>query len=465
MGSAAEQTLPGSAGPSLPLLSPPRPRRALVGTEMERAGALLRRGPVMAGLATVAFLVALHLVGRAARSSSHVPHYIVVQTFESDAEASARKAREEAKVLEVAPKALPDLPVRHDDATVGANVQPTLVQRLPPRAAPQGELAAAPVAAVPPSRPDPAPEPSAVTRTTTPPAAATARPQHLQPDGAPRVPTVEGLGCFSMSAQTRDRELNVGNSDTNTPTECAARCVAEGLQVAMVMSKIQCWCLQQPPAPSLQVAATECSKPCSGNAAETCGSQWHANVFRITSFVPEVITFFVEPAKNRGSLFLTGRLAQYGTGRYVFKSRLMNAKITRSAAAFRQEMCVATPGLKFFVGHGELVLANWPGNCVFMVTGDEAGDWGLTRNGKYYGLHGPGAPFSSNESHPLQHILLPAYAKPWFRQYYHTQQVATFGHDVVHLPLGSRTEFQPPDPANILPASKRLGCLDNCDVI
>lgn len=40
------------------------------------------------------------------------------------------------------------------------------------------------------------------------------------------------------------------------------------------------------------------------------------------------------------------------------------------------------------------------GNATWIVTGDEQGDWGLKRKGKYYGLHGPGNLFSSNETHP-----------------------------------------------------------------
>lgn len=58
-----------------------------------------------------------------------------------------------------------------------------------------------------------------------------------------------------------------------------------------------------------------------------------------------------------------------------------------------------------------------------LITGDEAGDWGLVRNNKYYGLHGPDSLLPSNETHPLRHIIMPPFARPWFRQYFDSRQV------------------------------------------
>ena len=66
---------------------------------------------------------------------------------------------------------------------------------------------------------------------------------------------------------------------------------------------------------------------------------------------------------------------------------------------------------------------------MLVITGDEGGDWGLVRKGKYYGLHGPGNLLPSNVTSPLKHILMPGYAKPWFRQYYDVRQEQAFGTD------------------------------------
>jgi hypothetical protein len=153
------------------------------------------------------------------------------------------------------------------------------------------------------------------------------------------------------------------------------------------------------------------------------------------------ITIYIEPARTRNTLFLSHRLVAYSRGKYEYRHVILNSKLSRNVTTFRHEVCVNTPGYKVFIGHGELVLRNWPGNCLWSVTGDEAGDWGLKRNGKYFGLHGPGNLLPTDEAHPLGRIIVPEYAKPWFRQYYDTRQTEAFGNDTRFLPLGSRLEF------------------------
>eukprot|EP00039_Didymoeca_costata_P000222 m.44628 g.44628 ORF g.44628 m.44628 type:complete len:423 (+) comp10128_c0_seq1:216-1484(+) len=173
------------------------------------------------------------------------------------------------------------------------------------------------------------------------------------------------------------------------------------------------------------------------------------------SKIGEKITLYIEPARTRNSLFLSGRLLKYSTGRYRYNTVILNNRLSKNITAFRNEVCVVNPGYKVFVGHGELALRNWPGNAIWMVTGDEAGDWGLKRRDKYYGLHGPGNMFPSNNSHPHGHIILPSYAKPWFRQYYDNRQVEVFGNDVRFIPLGSRLEFPDLDIDNLTPTTNR----------
>lgn len=172
-----------------------------------------------------------------------------------------------------------------------------------------------------------------------------------------------------------------------------------------------------------------------------CGGRWRGGLHLITSYVPPVLTLFIEPAKNRGSLFLSGRYKRWTSSKYIYQLKTMNQRVVGTTAHFRREICVVSPGLKFFVGHAEIVLANWPGNSLWAITGDETGDWGLKRNGKYIGLHGPGGPFPTNETDPMEHIILPEFAKPWYRQYYDSRQLKAFKGNALFMPLGSRAEF------------------------
>jgi hypothetical protein len=168
------------------------------------------------------------------------------------------------------------------------------------------------------------------------------------------------------------------------------------------------------------------------------------------------ITVYIEPARTRNSLFLSHRLVAYSSGKYEYKHVILNSKLSRNVTAFRHETCIKTPGFKVFVGHGELVLRNWPGNSIWMITGDEAGDWGLKRKGKYFGLHGPSSKmFPTEEDHPLGRIILPTHAKPWFRQYFDSRQTEAFGNDARFLPLGSRIEYPEMSEKVLLPAPER----------
>lgn len=155
-----------------------------------------------------------------------------------------------------------------------------------------------------------------------------------------------------------------------------------------------------------------------------------------------VITVYIEPAKTRNSLWMSKRIFAYTRGKYEYKTIILHSRLSRNVTAFRRSTCEINPGFKVFVGHGELVLRNWPGNSIWMITGDEAGDWGLKKkNGKYFGLHGPNGMFPTDEEHPLGRIILPPHAKPWFRQYFDSRQGEAFGNAVRYIPLGSRIEY------------------------
>jgi hypothetical protein len=255
------------------------------------------------------------------------------------------------------------------------------------------------------------------------------------------------LGCFRVDRARRraPQRLNV-DREHNSPALCAGSCRAAGFQFAEVVARVQCWCGNVKPLDADKSLSDDaCALACPRDPTATCGGGQHASVLSLSgqqvvaghpdesaaagaadpSTLKPTITFYVEPAKTRNALFLSGRLARHARSdsKYRYVTVVLSSRLAKNITAFRYETCVATPGYKVFVGHGELVLTNWPGNSVWSVTGDEAGDWGLKRMGKYYGLHGPGMLFPSNESLLNSPIILPDYAKPWFRQYYDDRQV------------------------------------------
>jgi hypothetical protein len=62
--------------------------------------------------------------------------------------------------------------------------------------------------------------------------------------------------------------------------------------------------------------------------------------------LPPPLTFFIEPAKNRNSFFLTGRVKRWASGRYTYRLTVLNHRLTSNTENFRYEMCVRTPGMK-----------------------------------------------------------------------------------------------------------------------
>eukprot|EP00049_Salpingoeca_infusionum_P000043 m.36740 g.36740 ORF g.36740 m.36740 type:complete len:545 (+) comp10032_c0_seq4:90-1724(+) len=253
----------------------------------------------------------------------------------------------------------------------------------------------------------------------------------------------EPVGCLALTDDTKFPHM-LKDARMDVPM-CANHCGDLSYSLFDVGFGDQCFCGELPSDKPLHdnalVEDAECSTACRGNKTMTCGARYRFNRYHIVSRLRETIVFYAEPAKNRGSLFLSSRFMKWASGRYTYRLVVLNHKLTTSSDAYWREMCDIVPGRKVFIGHGELLLRHWPGNTVMVITGDEAGDWGLVRNGKYYGLHGPDSLLPSNESHPLRHILMPEYVTPWFRQYYDSRQIQAFGTKAIYVPLGPRFEF------------------------
>ena len=160
-----------------------------------------------------------------------------------------------------------------------------------------------------------------------------------------------------------------------TPGRCALACFQQGHTSFALYRGEQCWCAAKPEL--VEAEAASCGLRCGGapDAPEAeigaaCGGRKFASVYDITDALKPVITFFIEPAKTRSTLFLTGRLIKYSSGRYRYNTVTLNGRLT-NPTAFRKETCEQAPGFKVFVGHGELAHQNWPGNATWIVTGDE----------------------------------------------------------------------------------------------
>jgi len=177
------------------------------------------------------------------------------------------------------------------------------------------------------------------------------------------------------------------------------------------------------------------------------------------------ITIYVQNPRT-GSLFMSGRLAKYGSGKYIYKwvrTKELSPRPTSSLEAWLDHACKRTPGLKIVAydsgASPNWWLSNWPASTVLVMTGDEMGRWGLNYRSRYFGPFGTDREsfFYNNMSSPHKHILLPQTIKPWFRQYFDPKQNEAFkyGVDTLHMPLGSRVEFPDIDPETVTPATKR----------
>jgi beta-D-xylosidase 4 len=86
------------------------------------------------------------------------------------------------------------------------------------------------------------------------------------------------LGCFTDNAD--ERTLNgtqLGDSEENTPQNCANQCGLAGYVYSGVEYTVQCFCSNQLPIDygsisGTQVNVSQCDSPCPGNTSEFCGA-------------------------------------------------------------------------------------------------------------------------------------------------------------------------------------------------
>lgn len=182
------------------------------------------------------------------------------------------------------------------------------------------------------------------------------------------------------------------------------------------------------------------------------------------------ITFLVQNPRT-GSLFLSGRLGRYATGRFQYvvqRIKDLTPRPYRSPEDFARWACEEHPGTKVIVWDSgatpNWVLQHWPRGTALVMTGDEAGRWGLYDRGRHWGPFGDDddteeALFNARREHPLQPIVLPSSVKPWFRQYADPKQARAFTEDEArYWPLGSRVEFTDLDPRKAKPPAERCVC-------
>jgi hypothetical protein len=218
------------------------------------------------------------------------------------------------------------------------------------------------------------------------------------------------------------------------------------------------------PAPSSTAAATTVDEESESDPDE---AQSSTSTSESPSSGKPTITFFVQNPRT-GGLFLSRRLDAFKSGKYDYRyvhMKTLQPRPTSSIAAYLQQMCVLTPGLKVIVYDSGATpnwfLSNWPAKTALILTGDESGRWGLYDRQRYWGPFGESdeAYFPKNDSSPFRHILLPDTIRPWFRQYYDARQTSVFGPDLLYFPLGCRTEFPLVPRSSIRPLTERCGCV------
>lgn len=99
--------------------------------------------------------------------------------------------------------------------------------------------------------------------------------------------TWTSAGCYVDSA---DRMLR-GSSTTQagmTVEKCTGLCFKQKYRIAALEYGTQCYCGAQmftTNGAGVKAASTDCNMPCDGNAAETCGGGWRANVYTLPGTV------------------------------------------------------------------------------------------------------------------------------------------------------------------------------------
>lgn len=121
-----------------------------------------------------------------------------------------------------------------------------------------------------------------------------------------------------------------------TIESCIAFCETRGFAYAGVEYSVECFCGSDLAPAAAQVAATDCSMPCSGDATQPCGGPSRLNLFHNTAVVGPQVNPGVNGFTHMGcySEGTTGRALTYGVpGSVIPGGEMTVAKCTAACLA------------------------------------------------------------------------------------------------------------------------------------
>lgn len=95
-------------------------------------------------------------------------------------------------------------------------------------------------------------------------------------------PSWTSSGCYTDSVDRMLRGFSVTQAGLTTD-QCIATCSSKGFNMAAVEYGSECYCGSQlftTGGAGTPASSSECNVPCSGNAGQTCGGPWRANLYR-----------------------------------------------------------------------------------------------------------------------------------------------------------------------------------------
>lgn len=131
-------------------------------------------------------------------------------------------------------------------------------------------------------------------------------------------------------------------SGTVSLPACHTSCRAGAYRYMGLLEGTECWCSDT--MEHIEILHSDVDDP-------ACKPQRlrHTTIFHIEGELQERITMYIAPAKRTSSLFMSGRLERFHSGRYAYRYKRLNAQVFRTEDKFRQEVCEHTPGKKIFV--------------------------------------------------------------------------------------------------------------------
>ncbi|XP_054266022.1 uncharacterized protein LOC128988606 isoform X1 [Macrosteles quadrilineatus] len=109
----------------------------------------------------------------------------------------------------------------------------------------------------------------------------------IRETGIPDLPVAgKYLGCFNdINNQIFGHSHKYTFDKTNTPRRCMNFCLQLGFRYSGVEYGKECFCGNEKPNTNLAVNQEDCSKPCSGDAVESCGADWRLAVYATNTTV------------------------------------------------------------------------------------------------------------------------------------------------------------------------------------